>query len=311
MVSQLLAGKKKLQVTVLNGVFLIELPDCLGFSEAIALEKTLNNLLLKKPTHIIIDCGRSVFIESSGIGAINNILKTARKQQIKILFWSVHSQTKKILLLAVINQFITIDLQTEAIPLALYYQIEVQPPIIHPSVYSRSKRFIDILGALLGLGITFIVFIPVAVAIKFDSPGPLIFKQTCCGLFGKPFRQWKFRPMVANANKSTRFGRYLQRKKIDKLPQFWNVLKGEMSLVGTRPPTPDEVNTYSVPMWQQLNVKPGIIGEWQLNSRFSNFTLEELISLDLDYQKNWSLKYDFKLIFRAFSIKSSINQTIH
>ncbi len=97
-------------------------------------------------------------------------------------------------------------------------------------------------------------------------------------------------------------GRFLRRTSLDELPQFWNVLKGEMSLVGTRPPTPDEVERYEVPEWQRLDVKPGMTGEWQVNGRSTVRSFEDVIRLDLQYQKNWSLVYDLKLIFKTITI---------
>jgi lipopolysaccharide/colanic/teichoic acid biosynthesis glycosyltransferase len=94
----------------------------------------------------------------------------------------------------------------------------------------------------------------------------------------------------------------LRRTSLDELPQFWNVLKGEMSLVGTRPPTPDEVELYEVPEWQRLDVKPGMTGEWQVNGRSRVRNFEDVIRLDLQYQKNWSLVYDLQLIVKTISI---------
>jgi lipopolysaccharide/colanic/teichoic acid biosynthesis glycosyltransferase len=97
-------------------------------------------------------------------------------------------------------------------------------------------------------------------------------------------------------------GCWLRKSSLDELPQFWNVLKGEMSLVGTRPPTPDEVEQYEVPEWQRLNVKPGMTGEWQVKGRSTVRTFEEVIKLDLDYQNNWSLAYDLKLVLSTVLI---------
>jgi lipopolysaccharide/colanic/teichoic acid biosynthesis glycosyltransferase len=174
-----------------------------------------------------------------------------------------------------------------------------------------------------GLLITGVIFVPIAIAIKLDSPGPIFFSQTRCGWLGKEFKILKFRSMCVDAealkdkipnqaegaffkNKNdpriTRVGKFLRRTSLDELPQFWNVITGEMSLVGTRPPTPDEVERYDVPQWQRLDVKPGMTGEWQVNgrSRVSNF--EEVIQLDLRYQENWSLGYDLQLIFKTILI---------
>ncbi len=141
---------------------------------------------------------------------------------------------------------------------------------------------------MIGLVITGIIFIPIAIAIKLDSPGSIFFSQTRCGWLGGKFEIWKFRSMCADAEamkskvpnqvqgaffkndldpRITKVGRFLRRTSLDELPQFWNVLKGDMSLVGTRPPTPEEADKYQISAWQRLNVKPGMTGEWQVNGR--------------------------------------------
>ena len=94
-------------------------------------------------------------------------------------------------------------------------------------------------------------------------------------------------------------GTFLRKTSLDELPQFINVLKGDMSLVGTRPPTPDEIEQYEVGAWQRLNVKPGMTGEWQVNGRSSITEFEDVIKLDLRYQENWSFFYDIKLIIKT------------
>jgi lipopolysaccharide/colanic/teichoic acid biosynthesis glycosyltransferase len=97
-------------------------------------------------------------------------------------------------------------------------------------------------------------------------------------------------------------GRFLRRTSLDELPQFWNVLRGDMSLVGTRPPTVQEVMTYKRHHWQRLNVKPGITGEWQANGRSNVTDFEEVVKMDLTYQQNWSLLYDLQLILKTLLI---------
>lgn len=166
---------------------------------------------------------------------------------------------------------------------------------------------LDIIGSLVGLAITAIIFLPIVLAIKIDSPGPIFFSQIRCGWLGRRFRIWKFRSMCTNAealksqvtneakgaffkNANDPRIRFLRRTSLDELPQFWNVLKGEMSLVGTRPPTPDEVEQYRIPSWQRLDVKPGMTGEWQVNGRSKVLEFEDVIALDLRYQKKWSLQ---------------------
>ena len=187
----------------------------------------------------------------------------------------------------------------------------------HESVNHPIKRLVDVLGALVGLIITAILFIPIAVAIQLDNPGPILYSQVRCGYRGKPFRIWKFRSMVANAdavkhlveneaqglifkNKNdpriTRVGAFLRKTSLDEFPQFWNVLMGDMSLVGTRPPTLDEVMQYAVRHWQRLEVKPGITGEWQARGRSAVDDFEAIVDMDLTYQDRWSVLYDLELI---------------
>jgi lipopolysaccharide/colanic/teichoic acid biosynthesis glycosyltransferase len=105
-----------------------------------------------------------------------------------------------------------------------------------------------------------------------------------------------------NDPRITRIGRFLRRTSLDELPQFWNVLRGDMSLVGTRPPTPDEVERYEVPQWQRLDVRPGMTGEWQVNGRSTVKKFEDVIRLDLKYQENWSLQHDLKLILKTVAL---------
>ncbi|MBE9006320.1 sugar transferase [Fortiea sp. LEGE XX443] len=193
----------------------------------------------------------------------------------------------------------------------------------HSSVDSKFKRCLDILGSLVGLIILAVVFIPIAIAIKLDSPGPVFFTQERYGLQGRPFQLRKFRSMVNDAeqlkflvqneanglifkNKNdfrvTKVGRFLRRTSLDELPQFWNVLVGEMSLVGTRPPTADEVAKYNQRHWQRLNVKPGLTGEWQVHGRSHVKDFEQIVDLDLRYQEKWHPLYDLFLITKTFHV---------
>lgn len=187
----------------------------------------------------------------------------------------------------------------------------------HPSVSSIFKRCLDIVGAIVGLLVTAILFLPIAIAIQIDNPGPILYSQVRCGHQGKTFRIWKFRSMVANADKLkhlvqneaqglvfknkndpriTRVGRLLRKTSLDEFPQFLNVLLGDMSLVGTRPPTVDEVMKYEPHHWQRLGVKPGITGEWQVRGRSSVSDFEDIVKMDLSYQDQWSVFYDLRLL---------------
>lgn len=200
------------------------------------------------------------------------------------------------------------------------YQFRPYGRKVHPSVTNKTKRLMDIAGALVGLGIVALVAIPVAIATQLDNPGPIFYSQKRCGLNGRIFRIWKFRSMVVGAEKMkhlvenqatghifknendpriTKIGRFLRRTSLDELPQFWNVLKGDMSLVGTRPPTVDEVEKYELHHWERLQVKPGITGEWQANGRSTVKDFEDIVRMDVDYQRKWSVVYDIHLIVKT------------
>lgn len=193
----------------------------------------------------------------------------------------------------------------------------------HPSASSVFKRLLDIVGASLGLVILAIIFVPIAVAIKLDSPGSIFYRQERYGLQGQRIIIRKFRSMVQNADelktsipneakglifknandpRITRVGRFLRKTSLDEFPQFWNVLVGEMSLVGTRPPTHDEVSRYSEHHWKRLNVKPGLTGEWQVNGRSAVKDFEEVVNLDLRYQSQWTPFYDLQIIWKTIMV---------
>ncbi len=212
-----------------------------------------------------------------------------------------------------------------AMPMMAYSNKTSLPPSIqaHPSVDSKTKRLVDILGALVGLAITGLILLPIAIAIQLDNRGSIFYRQARCGLNGRTFKIWKFRSMVVEADRLkhlvsneaqglifknqndpriTRVGRFLRRTSLDEFPQFWNVLKGEMSLVGTRPPSVDEVMLYERHHFQRLLVKPGMTGEWQVNGRSQVGDFEKIVEMDLDYQRKWSLGYDLMLILRTFQV---------
>lgn len=187
------------------------------------------------------------------------------------------------------------------------------------------KRAMDILGAMVGLvimGIAFLIFAPI---IYHQSPGPVFYTQTRVGLKGRRFRIYKFRSMYLDAdarkeelmkqNKMQGFmfkmdndprifpiGRFMRKYSIDELPQFWNVLKGDMSLVGTRPPTVDEWTRYSPHHRARLSVKPGLTGMWQVSGRSNIVDFEEVVALDMKYITEWKLKLDFLLLLRTVAV---------
>jgi len=156
----------------------------------------------------------------------------------------------------------------------------------------------------------------VALLIKRDSPGPILYRQERCGENGKPFVLFKFRTMrldaeaatgpvwaVENDPRRTRIGAFLRRHNLDEIPQLWNVLKGEMSLVGPRPERPCFVEQFKEGitryMWRHVS-KPGITGWAQVNGLRGNTDLQERVKYDLYYLENWSLAFDFKIIVKTF-----------
>jgi len=183
------------------------------------------------------------------------------------------------------------------------------------------KRASDVLFSAIGLLLLSPVFLVVTIIIRTTSSGPAFFRQERVGLQGAPFRMLKFRTMVVDAEQQlsslldasegngvlfkmrndpriTRVGRFLRRYSIDELPQLWNVLKGDMSLVGPRPPLASEVEAYEEWVHRRLLVKPGITGLWQVSGR-SDLSWEDSVRLDLYYVENWSITTDLVIIWRT------------
>jgi exopolysaccharide biosynthesis polyprenyl glycosylphosphotransferase len=187
------------------------------------------------------------------------------------------------------------------------------------------KRLLDVVGALVGLVITACLFPFIAFAIKRNSPGPLFFGQERVGHGGRIFKCWKFRSMYIDAEERkaelmahnemdgamfkmkddprvTRVGRFLRKTSLDEFPQFWNVLIGEMSLVGTRPPTPAEVKDYENWHRRRISIKPGITGNWQVSGRSEIKDFDTIVRLDLAYIDSWSLWLDLKILLQTLRV---------
>lgn len=187
------------------------------------------------------------------------------------------------------------------------------------------KRCLDLVGAVIGLLVTALFTPFIALAIKLESPGPLLFGQERVGMNGRIFTCWKFRSMYVDADarkqelmhlnemqgaifkikndpRVTRVGAFLRKTSLDELPQFWNVLMGEMSLVGTRPPTPAEVAEYENWHRRRISMKPGITGLWQVSGRSQINEFDEIVKLDLRYIDQWSVWLDIKLIFKTIVV---------
>lgn len=352
------ANGENCQVTILDQICQISIPSVFTVKKAVEFKHNFQQACQQNPDlkRINLDLSLTRFMDSSGIGALVAGRKMAQKHGIELVLQNVSQQVITVLALADLDKFFVIEaappsklpnpkrrLPNNGVSIASVPPIaplnanpsmpqrfinivkvkDDQPFITHPSVKSVPKRIIDIVGSLVGLAITGVVFIPIVIAIKLDSPGPIFFGQVRCSRMGKRFKMWKFRSMVTDAEakkhlveneaegaifkakndpRITRVGRFLRKTSLDELPQFWNVLKGEMSLVGTRPPTPDEVERYEIPQWQRLDIKPGMTGEWQVNGRSSIKNFEDIVRLDLKYQENWNLVYDLQLIIKTIGV---------
>lgn len=187
------------------------------------------------------------------------------------------------------------------------------------------KRLLDIAGALVGMVILGIATIFVAPAIKLESPGPVFFGQTRIGKNGRRFTFYKFRSMYQDAEQRkkdlmaknevhglmfkmendpriTKVGKFIRKTSIDELPQFWNILKGDMSLVGTRPPTVDEFERYEAKHKCRLSMTPGLTGLWQVSGRSDIKDFDEVVQLDMQYIDNWSILKDIKILLMTVGI---------
>ena len=187
------------------------------------------------------------------------------------------------------------------------------------------KRILDLVGGLVGTILYLIMWPFVAVAIKLDSSGPILFKQKRVGRHGRPFNLCKFRSMYKNADEAkidllkmnemngaifklkddpriTRVGKWLRNTSLDEFPQFLNVLKGNMSLVGTRPPTPDEVKIYQPWHLKRISAKPGITGLWQISGRNKIRDFDKVVELDCKYLDNWRFSDDIKILFKTIIV---------
>lgn len=190
-----------------------------------------------------------------------------------------------------------------------------------------AKRLVDVVLASLALLVLAPIFLVLAIVVKLDSPGPVLFLQERIGKNGKGFKMVKFRSMVVDAEKKrealqlgnegagllfkmahdprvTRCGTWMRKFSLDELPQFWNVLRGQMSLVGPRPPLAAEVAKYQKPVQRRLLIKPGITGLWQIGGR-SDLAWDEAVRLDLYYVENWSLTGDLVILWRTFKAVAS------
>ena len=187
------------------------------------------------------------------------------------------------------------------------------------------KRLMDIAGAIVGLAITAVATVLLAPPLLIESPGPLFFSQKRVGKNGRFFQIYKFRSMYRDAERRkkelesqnemngfmfkmkddpriTKVGKFIRKTSIDELPQFLNVLKGDMSLVGTRPPTVDEFRQYELHQKRRLSAKPGITGLWQVSGRNNINDFEDVVKLDVQYIDNWSIGMDIRILLKTIRV---------
>ena len=214
-----------------------------------------------------------------------------------------------------------------------YYTVSFSPKI-HSFKQIFFKRVMDIVGAIVGLLITGIVTVFLAPALLIESPGPLFFSQVRVGKNGRRFKIYKFRSMYMDAEERKKelmkqnrvsdglmfkmendprvigsekgpgkgIGNFIRKTSLDEFPQFFNVLKGDMSLVGTRPPTVDEWEKYELHHRARLAIKPGLTGMWQVSGRSEITDFEEVVKLDTKYISEWSFMLDIKILFKTVLI---------
>ena len=192
------------------------------------------------------------------------------------------------------------------------------------SFYEVIKRVIDVVCSFVGVLVLSPLFVVIAIIIKFTSKGPVFFSQKRVGRDGKEFKMYKFRSMVVNAEelkeklaaqnemsgpmfkmkddpRVTKVGKFIRKTSIDELPQLWNILKGDMSLVGPRPSLPKEVAQFEDWMYRRLEVKPGLTCYWQVSGR-NNIDFEDWMKLDIRYVEERNFWIDIKLIFKTVGV---------
>lgn len=241
--------------------------------------------------------------------------------RLRRLSWALHSEERPLVVVPGLTE--VAGRRVGVLSVAGLTMLNVAPPLKR-GLATLLKSVTDRLGAALLIVLLAPVFVAVALAVRVDSPGPVVHRQTRIGRGGSPFTMAKFRTMVTNAERLrhqltgtnehdgrmfkirrdpriTRVGRVLRRWSLDELPQLFNVMQGHMSLVGPRPPLPDEVAGYDEVELRRLAVKPGLTGLWQVSGR-SDLSWDETVALDLRYVDNWSPAGDLGVLVRTVRV---------
>lgn len=266
----------------------------------------------------------------------DNMFEIARQEAIDGVFIHIpneHVESLKLeeIVLEFQNMGITVDLSINTFGLKIHEKVVREVSGYHVLTFSTKmykesqlllKRLTDIIGGLVGCLITLLLTVFIAPAIVIESPGPIFFTQVRIGKNGRRFRIYKFRSMYMDAEKRkqelmahnemngfmfkmkddprvTKVGKFLRKTSLDEFPQFFNVLKGDMSLVGTRPPTENEFVQYENRHKRRLALKSGVTGLWQVSGRSDITDFEDVVKLDLDYIDNWSWGMDIRILVKT------------
>jgi exopolysaccharide biosynthesis polyprenyl glycosylphosphotransferase len=251
-----------------------------------------------------------ITISSRRMGEIQNVLEACEREGVQVRIISDF--------LGMIAKKIRADMIYGLAVISISYIPENNIPLL-------IKRAIDLTVSSLLLIILAPLFLIIALAIKFSSPGPIFYQWNVVGFNKKPFRSWKFRTMVSNADalkqklldlnemqgpvfkikndpRVTPIGRILRKYSLDELPQLWSVLKGDMSLIGPRPAGPHELVRYKSWQRRKLSFKPGLSCLWQVNGRNNISNFDDWVKMDLEYIDNWSLWLDTKIFFKTIQV---------
>ncbi len=269
----------------------------------------------------------------------NNMFEVAKREVLDSVFIHLPSDSAERynledIILEFQNMGVTVDLSINTFGLKISEKVVREMSGYHVLTFSTRlfdesqiiiKQVIDFVGGLLGSIMTILLLVLVAPAIYIESPGPIIFSQVRIGRNGRRFKIYKFRSMHVDAEKRkeellrlnemeglmfkikddprvTKVGRFLRKTSIDEFPQFFNVLRGDMSLVGTRPPTEEEFIQYEGHHKRRLALKAGITGLWQVSGRSNITNFEDVVKLDLEYIDNWSIKMDVKILLKTIGV---------
>ncbi|MBQ5754180.1 MAG: sugar transferase [Oscillospiraceae bacterium] len=261
-------------------------------------------------------------LQSEKIEEVVVSLPGAEGEQIGMLVSAAGRYSAKISIIPAYNDFIPSNPTVESV--ASIKMLNVRRAPDKGPVWDFVKRAMDICGSAAGILIGSPILLGAAIAVKFSSPGPIIFKQKRVGKNGREFYMYKFRSMyqdaeqrlaelqdqneadgpvfkIVNDPRITKVGKFIRRTSIDELPQLFNILKGDMSIVGPRPPLPKEVEQYSDWDWGRLAVRPGLTCYWQISGR-SNISFDEWMRLDLQYIEEQGFLTDMRIIFKTVGV---------